>query len=589
MKKYLYLLLAALMIALCACENKKIVHDDEDDDDDTPSKPVKTELQYAAVNISDTTENADILLACSDGSYLIADVNYSDSYCIFYLNYPFIQDYEGGLTLYLDFNGVPGMLEYKGHAFVFNDVTTATCNVADQNTYDNSWTFYWDVQVYKDKTPEPWDEKVAAPFLAWWQNVEGTEWKWDDPDCKPIVPYILKVMDYCLHAIEAIYSEHKWNVGLAQVTDITNYLDSTEAMTDLLKHDDRWKEVPEDLTLTKPKLPLPVFGELFRDKNKEGVKNYNERKQTTKEVFDDPDNFKFALEKYVLDVPYEGGEFEIATTGTNTWYVETSWSETPWTVVAKADDHTIKATVAPNKETNVREQKIQICIINYYSTSSTYMYTYTYLTIRQAGFPLRIEPAVLQFENSDPKYIWVMTSEDAVNSWSVTYSPNWLNKEIQDDRVILTRNDNYDKKKITSDSVVITARLKNNTSMRASCFVTSVPSVDNPNQWDNTRWFFTGTRMFVDKQGNVLSSSLHEFSLTIGSVDKGEVVYKDDSGEMPAISTSVDELGQLRWNIGYDFVATRTSAMQADCTMGLDMGSYYDMGSYAGTLQEQSN
>ena len=178
-----------------------------------------------------------------------------------------------------------------------------------------------------------------------------------------------------------------------------------------------------------------------------------------------------------------------------------------------------------------------------------------------------------------------MTSEDAVNSWSVTHSPNWLNKEIKDDNVILTRNDKYDKKTWQTDSVVITAKLKTGQSMRASCIVTSVPSVDDPNQWDNTVWYFVGARMFVDKQGNIMSSTDHSFKLTIGKVADGKVHYKDDSGEMDAWNVSVDELGQLHWSIGYDFVATRKSDLQADCTMSLDMGSYYEIGTYAGTLQ----
>ena len=70
---------------------------------------VQQEFKIAAINVCGDTENADILLLCNDGCYILCDAENKDGYSVIYINESVDNNFENGLTAFLDNSGTPVM------------------------------------------------------------------------------------------------------------------------------------------------------------------------------------------------------------------------------------------------------------------------------------------------------------------------------------------------------------------------------------------------------------------------------------------------------------------------------------------------
>ena len=69
----------------------------------------KKQLTYAAINLNDTTQDADILVATNDRSYMVCDVNYKDKCGTLFFSVTSRKHLNEGFLIYMDSTGTPMM------------------------------------------------------------------------------------------------------------------------------------------------------------------------------------------------------------------------------------------------------------------------------------------------------------------------------------------------------------------------------------------------------------------------------------------------------------------------------------------------
>ena len=138
--KHLIMSLCLLMILFIgiACQEEKIQNVEKTQEE-------MKEVKMVALNVCADTEDADILLLCADGSYMICNAENQKGYSVLYMNDSINNDFEKGLTVFLDENGTPVMATSSKGTFVFKNVTDARFHIhsGNGNTYD-----FYSVQVH---------------------------------------------------------------------------------------------------------------------------------------------------------------------------------------------------------------------------------------------------------------------------------------------------------------------------------------------------------------------------------------------------------------------------------------------------------
>ena len=149
MKKIFPLLLILLLFVGCSEDDKDPVEPQKEQQD--PEKPqgeqqdsinTKKAPKLAILDISKDTENADILFLAENGCYILCDVENSQGYSVIYVNESLDNEFEDGLTLLLDEDGVPAMASTAEGHFVFKNVRDDCFDFAfidnkDEITLDN--------------------------------------------------------------------------------------------------------------------------------------------------------------------------------------------------------------------------------------------------------------------------------------------------------------------------------------------------------------------------------------------------------------------------------------------------------------------
>lgn len=95
----------------------------KDDDDSSHSNGNLVNMKMVALNTNKETEDADVLLICNDGSYLLCDAQNGNGYGTIYINTSVKNDFSKGTTLFLDEDGAPFMASTDKGRFIFKNIT----------------------------------------------------------------------------------------------------------------------------------------------------------------------------------------------------------------------------------------------------------------------------------------------------------------------------------------------------------------------------------------------------------------------------------------------------------------------------------
>ena len=580
MKKQL-LLWTALLIIFSGCE-KKTYHWD----DDTPSKPKVEKLQYAALNVNDTTPYADIMFACSNGAYMLCDVNHNDQCGMLYFNSSSNKDIDAGYFIYVDATGTPTMLRTNKGEYYFRNVTENGCDLAYQ-PYGGEPVYYWDVQLNEDEEQDPqsdaprktkatWDETVTSPFTTWWTDVTSFDWTWDKHQRKAILPFMAKVTSFAITAVSAVgegdvigvlttlYDE-SLKSGLVD-SSLVKFLDAYDAFSSCKDVYDAFTEgvSPDDAK----GFAIGYISSKLNGYADDALENSATFDEISWEIFNHPENH-ISLSRYVVNVPQSGGIAMIKVTAQDGWFIDKS----PDWISCSTDYNWINLTIQANENAEAREYTFLVYPLSGVQPAR--------LTIRQEGYAFAISPSEITFIGKEAHNAILVQASEKVKSWKVKSCPSWLSYEVSSMTVWLDTKPSMSNYGDQIGTVAIEATFHEGGTVTQTCVVSWFPNEVDAS-WDGTSWLFTGTITGDDGSSGTASLRLdihsmanHSATISIGAYSNLSATVYDNGA------------GSVRGTFGADgmtgtYTVTLTGETTATCTVRLTING---AGSGGGTLQ----
>ena len=110
-----FLTIAILSLLFFSCSSNE--------DDSSEANGNLNNLEVIALNVHEETDEADVLIICNDGSYLLCDAENDEGYTTIHINASVENDIDEGITLYLDKDGMPVMASIKEGRLLFKNIT----------------------------------------------------------------------------------------------------------------------------------------------------------------------------------------------------------------------------------------------------------------------------------------------------------------------------------------------------------------------------------------------------------------------------------------------------------------------------------
>ncbi len=577
-KTRFWILLTALMVIVSGC--KKGINDP----DDISNEPLK----YAAVNINDATKDADILLACSNGSYMLCDVNHDNKCGVIYFSTSRNNYITAGYVIYVDSTGTPMLLvTNQKQQYYLKNVTESSCDVA--HNYGEEMVYFWDVQLEGDESPKgimprkgtaSWGETITSPFTTWWSEVSSFDWTWDKHQRKAILPFLAKVTSFAITAVTAVGDgdavgvlttiyEEALKSGLVDGS-LVQYIDSYERWNDFK---DDYKALTEGVSFEDVKgFAIGKIASRLNDYADDELANLATFDEISWEIFNHPENH-ISLSRYVVNVPQSGGLAMIKVTAQNGWRIDRSKMPDWISYSEDYENNLMNFTFAANESASAREHTFLV-----YPPSNVQP---ARLTIKQEGYAFSINPTSITFSgSSDHKAILVQASSK-VKSWRVTSCPNWLTYETSTTTIWLDTKGKASGTK--TGSVVVEATFVEGGTVSKTCSVVWYPSESPSSSWDGTSWAFSGQVNFSDGSGGVVGMQLNVHSVASHSATVTLM------GTQMSCNISASGSNSLKGSFSYQgfvgsFTVTRTGETTATCALNLIVPGDDGTGTGSGSL-----
>ena len=145
-----------------------------------------------AVTINDETGYADYLIAGKDGSYILYDEDTRNGNGLVYYNPDRSLPIEDGMFIFLNPEGVPEDVVYKGEHLLFKNMADGKADMMFVRT-DGSTVYLFDTDI-PDYSPAG---SSPAKALEWIYNTRS----WDEDEKKALVPFLIKLASFGISAI----------------------------------------------------------------------------------------------------------------------------------------------------------------------------------------------------------------------------------------------------------------------------------------------------------------------------------------------------------------------------------------------------
>ena len=565
-----------IAMLFCGCKNNGTDVDD----------PTSKELHYAWVNINDQTKAADILLACSNGSHMICDVNHDNKNGMLYFNNATNANIYDGYYIFVDSTGTPMMLCTPKGDFFFKNVTENSCDLAYRADEQAEPVYYFGVQLDGDeaqgmmlrKGTASWGESVTAPFTKWWSEMKSFDWTWDDHQRKAIVPYLAKVTTFAITAVSVVGEgdviggfitlyEEALKSGLVEGS-LVSYIDAYKKLGEL---GDLFKLFTGQYGLDDVQgFAVDYISEKISANSEYQLDHLATFNEISWEIFNHPEEH-IALSRYKVQIPKSGGLAMIKVTAQDGWYV--SWDVPSW-IGYTVDGSYINMSISPNDESVPREHTILV-----YPRSGALP---ARLTIVQEGDAFALDPTEITFTGMNAHNAILVKTNDQVRSWRVKSCPNWLNYETSTTTIWLDTNPMMSMLGDQTGAVVVEATLQDGSTVEQSCTVIWKPGTGDADSWDGTTWIFSGTITGDDGSGGTASMRLAIHSVAAHTATISIGAYSNISATVYA-----NGIGSVQGTFGANgmtgtYTVTRTGETTATCTVRMTIQG---AGSGGGTMQ----
>ncbi len=392
-------------------------------DDDSP--------QIAVVNVrSDSDDNADLLMLCNDGSYILCDGENSEGYGVFYMNMV-DQEFEEGITVFLDGNGTPVMACMSNGHFIYDVVSENIFNFAYINN-EGEVLYFNDIPLEYQDSPSSSKRKksIITPYVDAWNTffVDG-HFYWDEHNKKALLPFTYKILSFAITAGNAMwgkawgsfaitfshefyksgYYRSKFFDSLFEILDGADVITSGFVLGNLIREGE-FVFTPKKLGISGLAYMLNTYGDLELEK----LGQYQERVSAVLNM----EEWQIRVAPNPVELNADGGWFYVDISSKASWDIDVSQIDSEWCEIIKLGSQ-VAIHVLSNESGYDRT-----CSLKVFAKASSAINPVT-IIIKQSGIVFDLSEEKLSFTPSGgSKGVYVSTN-DKVQSWSVTSYPSW--------------------------------------------------------------------------------------------------------------------------------------------------------------------
>ena len=569
------------------------------------------------INTVDETENADWMLLCDDGSYIMACMNDGNGHGVIRMELNAGGEDTQGYTILVDADGIPVAVGNDEMTIQIGNITDTDFDCAVIEKGSDDIHYYWDIPYTFDGVAtrglvgDVWNS-VASPFKSWYDQVSGgiRNFTWDEHSRKMILPYTLKVCGFWIQALSFVENPIKGVPSMLNTIIDEGYksglwdqqtpwwCDTSVMALDFLKENGKWGlkfdlaggsiSLAADLMITAADA---MYDELSRCE------------PATSAVFTG-EEWQIKLSPATIEAGPEAAIYTASVTSQALWEVEggASWCRARKegdNVVVEVDDYSGRET---------RNCTVVVKTVTYTSDIPNAL-----LHVVQQGVLFDLSESSLTFEaKGGSAGVYVNTNEQ-ITSWSVSGCPSWVRISGKSDNSFYINVEENNEGEDRSGTITVTGITTSGSMIDRTVQVTQYGDLDW--QWDNTSWSFSGMCTSVMDGENI--TDVMNFDMYITSVNDGQISIYGDFGA-PQLSSTVDATGQLVIRANYNetlnfedgwikiqgmltFIFKRTGVATSECRLSgsIDLeykeDAYYDRstatydGSLSGTLKNEKN
>lgn len=517
------------------------------------------DVQMFALDISSETDSTNILLLCKDGSYVYTDVNADNGYGLIYMNPSVENDISEGITVWVDKDGIPFMVNWDNKYIIFENVSDRGFDCAYINDKGEIY-YYWDVDI-SEKTRSIGTRAFYDPWVGAWKDLWITtkNHSWDEHNKKALVPFLCKVVSFTITAIGTVTGNDITNLALTLISEtakssninsanieyMSNTLDFVGLVND--SFEDGWKGFLTNglISFSYKKFGISMLAQMINKYGDDGLEALGKHQEEIDYTFLNKE-WQIKLSTNLIECGIEEKEFRINVATKALWEIDDTNVDNSWCSVYKEGDQIIvKVKSYDGVETRLCSAKVKTKTYNKQIPPAL-------LTIKQDGVLFELSETDLTFtQEGGTKGVYVYTN-DNITSWEVS-TPVWCK---------ITKGTNsffidVDKSDVDREGVIEVAGVVKNSGSYIKRQIAVKQICDS--SWDGTSWSFSGSINVsgVTSIWNILESlnmvDITNFGIQIIDVANNKFSLSGDLAGMEHNSNiSIDEKGNLVLNVSQD-------------------------------------
>lgn len=540
-------------------------------------EPPVEDAQIAMVNITEDTDNADVLLLCTDGSYVMTCMNNGNGYGLLHCGFNVGGDETIEYTVMVDQDGLPVAIGNDEVTIQVANLTDTDFDCAVIYRGSDEIHYYWDIPYTFEGTDDvrsggdTWS--FTDPFKKWYRAVSGgvRNFTWDEHSKKMILPYIIKVTGFTVKALAAVHCpiasapsmlltfiDEGYKSGLWDVK-APLWLNAALYLKDYFPSDGKWtlKFFIDTLKLQS----LDIFSDLMVAWGDSMYEDLVRCEPATSATFTN-EEWQIKLSPTTIEAGPEAATYTVTVNTEANWTVEGGdyWCR------AYRNGSNVVVNVDAYSELETRS-----CTLLVRTTTYTADIPSALLYVVQQGVLFELSQTSFSFDAEGGNSGVYVYTNDNIASWDVSV-PSWVRIEGKADNSFLfsvAKNETgFDR----TGTIIVTAITRGGNILTRTALITQ--SMEIPIEWDGTSWTFEGV-LTANVDGETFTEDV-SFDLDIVNVEEQQYELSIDLGSKTNLSLLSD--GRLLLSANYsvssdgenisvesELIFERTGASSAQC------------------------
>lgn len=538
------------------------------------------------INVTGVTDNADMMLLCEDGSYVMACMNDGKGCGLIHIGLNAGGDETRQYTVMVGADGIPVAVGTDdGKLIRIANISDTDFDCAVIREGSEGIYYYWDIPYSfgdvgtKGLAGDVWDT-FTSPFKEWYEAVSNgiSSFTWDEHSKKMIYPYILKVCAFTIQTVTVVASPVAGLPSLLSTVidegcksglwdrQSPAWSDVPVKALDFLEEDGKWtlkfnKDILGHLLSAEADLMIATADYMYEELSRSNP--------VTEPVFES-EEWQIKLSPTTIEAGPEPASYTAAVTSLALWKVE---GGSDWCRARKDGDRVVVDVDAYNG------LETRNCFLVVKTVAYTDDIPDALLHVVQQGVLLDLSESSFAFGPEGGHGGVYVNANDQIASWDVSGCPDWIRISGKSAGSFFFDVDENTEGEDRTGIITVSGITSAGGRVDRTVTVTQYGGINQG--WDGTSWSFSGNVTCVsDGRSETIPVSLE---MKITSVENGQVWISEGIGT-PELSLSMDADGRLVIDAEYDesytdeygwqktygsleFILERTGTMTSVCSL----------------------